>query len=84
MVETKFKEPATNALAAMNKAQKNALEAHRDRDLTAKWLIQSCIEESIFLRISGATSAHQAWNLLASSYKGIYQVKKIRLQNLRI
>ena len=48
MVETKFKEPEAVSLAAMNNAQKNALEARRDRDLIATWLIQSCIEESIF------------------------------------
>ena len=56
MVEIEFKEPEAIALAAMNNAQKNALEYRRDRDLIATWLIQSCIEESIFLRISGATS----------------------------
>ena len=84
MVETEFKEPNTNAMATMNNAQKNVIEASRDRDLTATWLIQSCIEESIFPRISGATSAHQAWNLLASVYKGTDHVKTIRLQTLRL
>ena len=58
MVETEFKEPDTNALAAMNNAQKSALEARRDQDLRATWLVQSCIEDSIFSRISGDTSAH--------------------------
>ena len=58
MVETEFKEPETVSLAAMNNVQKNALKARRDRDLTATWMIQICIEESIFPRISGATSAH--------------------------
>ena len=84
MVETEFTEPEAVALAAMNNAQKNALEARRDRDLTATWLLQSCIEESIFPRISGATSAHQAWNLLASAYKGTDCVKTVRLQTLRL
>ena len=79
MVETEFTEPEAIALAALNNAQKNALEARRDRDLTATWLLQSCIEESIFPRISGATSAHQAWNLLASAYKGTDRVKMVRL-----
>ena len=60
MVETEFKEPEAVALAAMNSAQKNALEAPRDRDLTATWMIQSFIEESIFPWISGATNAYQA------------------------
>ena len=82
MVETKFKEPEVVALTTMNNSQKNALEARRDRDLTATWMIQSCIEESIFPRISGATSAHQAWNLLASAYKGTDRVKTVRLQTL--
>ena len=82
MVETEFTEPEAVSLAAMNNAQKNALEAHRD--LTATWLLQSCIEESIFPRISGATSAHQAWNLLASTYKGTDRVKTVRLQTLRL
>ena len=82
MVETEFKEPYATSLAAMSNAQKNALEACRDRDLTATWLIQSCIEESIFPWISGATSAHQAWNLLASACKGTDRVKMVRLQTL--
>ena len=60
MVEIEFTEPEAVALDAMNNAQKNALEARRDRDITTTWLIQSCIEESIFPRISGATGAHQA------------------------
>ena len=77
-------EPEAIALAAMNNAQKNALEARWDRDLIATWLIQSCIEESIFPRISGATSAYQAWNLLASAYKGTDHVKTVRLQTLRL
>ena len=84
IVETEFKELETVALAAMNNAQKNALEARRDWDLTATWMIQSCIEESIFPRISGATSAHQAWNLLASAYKGTDCIKKVKLQTQRL
>ena len=84
MVETEFTEPEAVALDAMNTAQKNALEARRDRDLTTTWLLQSCIEESIFTRISSATSAHQAWNLLASAYKGTDHVKTVRLQTLRL
>ena len=48
MVEIEFKELDTNSLAAMNNSQKTAVEARRDRDLTATWLIQSCIEEFIF------------------------------------
>ena len=71
MVETDFKEPDTNALAAMSNAHKNVIEASRDQDLRAKWPIRSCIEEFIFSRISGATNTHQAWNLLAFAYKGI-------------
>ena len=35
MVETELKEPEAVSLAAMNNAQKNSLEARRDRDLTA-------------------------------------------------
>ena len=48
VVETQFKELETNALAAMNNSQNNFLEARRDQDLTTKWLMQSCIKESIF------------------------------------
>ena len=59
-----------------------SFKARRIRDLTAKWLIQSCIEESIFPWISCATSAHQAWNLLASAYKGTNHIKTVRPQTL--
>ena len=84
MVETDFKEPDTNALDAMSNAHKNVIEASRDQDLRAKWSIRSCIEEFIFSRISGATNTHQAWNLLAFSYKRIDRVKMVRLQTLRL
>ena len=47
-------------------------------------MIQSCIEESIFPWILGATIVHQAWNLLASAYKGTDRVKTVRLQTLRL
>ena len=46
MVKTEFAEPEAVSLAAMNNAQKNALKARQDQDLTATWMIQSCIEES--------------------------------------
>ena len=84
MVETEFKELDTNALAAMSNAHKNVVEARRDQDLRAKWSIRSCIEEFIFSRISGATNTHQAWNLLASAYKGTNRVEMVRLQTLRL
>ena len=83
-METEFKELEVAALDAMNNAQKNALKAHWDWDLTATWMIQSCIEESIFPWISGATCAHQAWNLLASAYKGTDRIKTVRLQTLHL
>ena len=84
MVETEFKEPEVVALAAMNNAQKNAFEAHRDRNLTATYMIQSFIEESIFPRILGATCEHQACNLLTSAYKGTDRIKTVRVQTLRL
>ena len=59
-----------------------SFKARRIRDLTATWMIQSCIEESIFPRISCATSAHHAWNLLASAYKGTNHIKTVRPQTL--
>ena len=34
--------------------------------------------------MSSVTSAHQAWNLLASAYKGTEHVKTVRLQTLRL
>ena len=50
----------------------------------SKWLTQSCIDKCISPWISGATNAHQAFNLLASTYKGKKQVKTVRLQTLRL
>ena len=79
MVENEFQEPDTNVLSAMNNAQKNVVEACRDRDITTTWLIQICIKESNLLWISGANSTYQDWNFLASFYKGIDRVNKVRL-----
>ena len=39
MVETEFKKPDTITLVTMNNAKKSVVEAFRDQDLTATWLI---------------------------------------------
>ena len=46
-------------------------------------MIEGCMEKNILTRIIGASNAHQAWKILETTYKGIDQVKIVRLENLR-
>ena len=54
----------------------------RKRDNTL-YLIYQKLDDDAFEKISEAKSAKEAWEKLRTSYKGVHQVKKVRLQTLR-
>ena len=59
------------------------LRDNRKKDNKALGLIQQGLTESIFVKISSATSSQMAWNILETSYQGVSKVKIVKLQNLR-
>jgi len=58
------------------------LKDSRKRDNTL-YLIYQKLDDDAFEKISEAKSAKEAWEKLRTSYKGVHQVKKVRLQTLR-
>jgi len=73
---------ATTELALTN-AERVLLKDNRKKDNKALGLIQQGLTESIFVKISSATSSQMAWNILETSYQGVSKVKTVKLQNLR-
>ncbi|CAJ2627644.1 unnamed protein product [Trifolium pratense] len=67
----------------LSQTQKDGLRVSRKRDKKALCLIYQGLDEDTFEKVSGATTAKEAWEKLRTSYKGAYQVKKVRLQTLR-
>ena len=79
-----YAEPATaTAELALTNAERVLLKDNRKKDNKALGLIQQGLIESIFVKISCATSSQMAWNILETSYQGVSKVKTVTLQNLR-
>ncbi|GKE52349.1 hypothetical protein Tco_1487505 [Tanacetum coccineum] len=53
------------------------------RDAKALFFIQQAMDNSIFLRISAALTANQAWAILKTGYQGSTKVITVKLQSLR-
>ncbi|KHN46621.1 hypothetical protein glysoja_048547, partial [Glycine soja] len=69
--------------ASLSQGVKETLKESRKRDKKALFLIYQSVDEDTFEKISNATTAKEAWDKLQTCNKGVEQVKKIRLQNLR-
>ncbi|TYK18362.1 Retrovirus-related Pol polyprotein from transposon TNT 1-94 [Cucumis melo var. makuwa] len=81
IVSNGYEEPESDA--ALNQAQREALQNTRKKDQKALTIIHQAIDDNNFEKISGATTAYQAWQILENTYKGVDRVKKVRLQKLR-
>ena len=55
----------------------------KKKENKAKYLIFQSLDEYTFEKIAGTTSSKEVWKKLKTSYKGVEQVKKVRLQTLR-
>ncbi|KAJ4820349.1 polyprotein [Rhynchospora pubera] len=53
------------------------------KDARALFFIQSAVHESIFTKISAATTAKDAWTILKTAFQGSSKVIAIKLQGLR-
>jgi hypothetical protein len=82
-VETGFIEPNANVVAAMTLVQRKTLEELKKKEGKAKSYILVSLDDSIFLKIFGAKTAKEAWDILKLAYKGNDKVKTVRLQTLR-
>ncbi|KAA0033083.1 copia protein [Cucumis melo var. makuwa] len=81
IVSNGYEEPESDA--TFNQAQREALQNTRKNDQKALTIIHQAIDDNNFEKISGATTAYQAWQILENTYKGVDRVKKVRLQKLR-
>ena len=63
--------------------QLQKLKENRKKNKKTLFFIYQAVDEVIFERISTATSAKEAWDILHSSYKGDDKVKMVRLQTIR-
>lgn len=53
------------------------------KDNKALFLIQQAVDDAIFPRISAATKAKVAWDILHTNYQGVEKVVTVKLQTLR-
>jgi len=83
LVETEFKQLKATVLATLKIDELKVYKDLQHKDLQAKCMIEGCMEENFLPRIMGASNAHQAWKILETTYKGIDQVKIVRVENLR-
>lgn len=68
-----------NATDAQKLAQKEATK----KDRKALFMLHQCVDSGNFEKISPATSAKEAWDILNKVYAGADKVKRVRLQSLR-
>lgn len=55
----------------------------KKKENKTKYLIVQSLDKDVFEKITLTTSLKEAWQKLEISYKGVWQVKKIRLQIIR-
>ncbi|KAL4312664.1 hypothetical protein GQ457_01G025820 [Hibiscus cannabinus] len=85
IVEKGYVEPEnTTAEEALTNEEKRILRDARKRDKRALYFIFQVVDESTFEKISDATTAKQAWEILQKSLQGVEKAKKVGLQSLGV
>jgi hypothetical protein len=78
-----YKEPTVEEEAEYTADEKKTLKEQRKKDKKALFLLYQALDESTFKKVAEAMTSKQAWEILASIFKGDERVKRVRLQSLR-
>jgi len=78
-----FTEPTEEEEAKYTADEKKALKEQRKKDKKALFLLYQELDEPTFEKVAKATTSKQAWEILASIFKGDERVRRVRLQTLR-
>lgn len=81
MVEDGYDEPENEAELTVPQIQN--LKKLKKKDQQALSLIHMCLDDNMFVKISNAATAKEAWEILKNSFKGKDKVIKVRVQTLR-
>ncbi|XP_020266633.1 uncharacterized protein LOC109842135 [Asparagus officinalis] len=65
-----FTEPTPEVEATYTAEEKKALREQRKKDSKARFLLYQGLDESTFERVAEATTSKEAWEILATIYKG--------------
>eukprot|EP00258_Populus_trichocarpa_P017094 XP_006377150.2 uncharacterized protein LOC18102836 isoform X3 [Populus trichocarpa] len=68
IVENGFEEPEN--ISTLEEAQRKELEVKKQKDASALYLIQQSLANTIFPRITEASTAKQAWDILQKQFPG--------------
>lgn len=63
--------------------EENRMKKSKKKDSKALFFIQQSVHETIFPRISAATTSKEAWTILRSEYQGTSKVVAVKKQTLR-
>ena len=80
VVEKSYEKPQNED--NLSQVEKDALSKTRKKDQQALTLIHQCLDDSMFKKVTDATTSKEAWEILAKSLQGVDKVKKVRLQLL--
>lgn len=81
IVEKGYVEPQDDS--TLNATEKDALQKLRKKDRSALTLIHQGLDDLMFEKVAGETTAKKTWEILQNCFKGVNKVKKVRLQTLR-
>ncbi|KAL7139479.1 hypothetical protein ABFS83_09G054100 [Erythranthe nasuta] len=81
IVDEGFTTPSDTSI--LSQVEKDKLARDMEKDNLALYNIQMAMADPIFPRISGATSAKEAWNTLKEEFQGNANVQTTKLQTLR-
>jgi hypothetical protein len=78
-----FTDPTEEEEAEYTADEKKALKEQRKKDKKALFLLYQGLDEPTFEKVAEATTSKQAWEILASIFKGDERVRRVLLQTLR-
>jgi len=69
--------------STLTAAQKKELKENKQKDSRALFAFQQAVDDTIFPRIIGATSAKQARNTIQEEFQGSDELRNVKLHSLR-